>query len=68
MLEQKLNKKESDEGTDEESIGEEPTEQSVTPAAPVKKAPQPKPLPKKKPGTTPAALTNDDRKYKRTAR
>lgn len=68
LLEQKLNKKESDEGTDEESIGEEPTEQSVTPAAPVKKAPQPKPLPKKKPGTTPAALTNDDRKYKRTAR
>ncbi len=68
LLEQKLNKKESDEGTDEESIGEEPTEPGVTPAAPVKKIPQPKPLPKKKPDTTPAALTNDDRKYKRSAR
>lgn len=66
LLEQKLNKKETEEIPDEENISEEPEQGNTTPA-PVKKAPQPQ-LPKKKPGTSTPALINDDRKYKKSAR
>lgn len=65
LLEQKLNKKETEESTEEDTITEEPAQGSL-PAAPEKKQPA-QPLPKKKPGAA-AILTNDDKKYKRTTR
>lgn len=68
FLEQKLNKKENEEVTDEDNSSGEP-EQEHAPAAPLKKTPQePQPLPKKKPDNHAAVLINEDKKYKKTTR
>lgn len=61
LIEQRLNKKETEDTTDE-NINEEPA-QSVTPSAPVKK--EPLPAPPKKKTNSPAALINDDKKNKK---
>lgn len=60
LLEQKLNKKETDDASDDDSAKPE-TEPGNPPAAPAKKVP----IPKKSGETPTAALTIEDRKYKK---
>ncbi len=71
LMEQKLNKKETEGDTEEDNLKEEPVEQDgIVPAqTPTKKPVVPAAPQKKKPGGTVATLpNNDDKKYKRSAR